>query len=198
MLGSFPPQPFLRGQAHKKKCLYRCQDTQHEEFQEHREGCLGWQHLDSLQRRTKANLHLLRCFCFLPALPNHPRLTAPTLGLQHAPRLAFILRRHLLSLARGLEEQRLASWALALDGDGLHVHDVFCVLLQIPERTRSRGGVHLLDEAEHPHIFLLKGGGLGMSVCQHQPYAAHFRSDKSFSRTSPSSRPWVPLSPRYS
>ena len=90
---------------------------------------------------------------FPPALPKLPHLTHPPF-----PVLAFVLLGHLFRHAWGLEEHRLTGWALSLDGDGLHMDDIFCVLLQVPESAGPGGGVHLLNEPEHPHILLLERG----------------------------------------
>lgn len=96
---------------------------------------------------------MLSSTSYFSGLPSpHPTTPHPFLTV---PGLAFVLGGHLLSLPRRLEEHWLASRTLALDGDGLHVHNVFRVLLQVPECARAGGGVHLLDEAQHPHVLLL-------------------------------------------
>lgn len=39
--------------------------------------------------------------------------------------------------------------------DGLHVHDVVSLCLQVPQCTAPCGGVHFLYEAQHVHILFL-------------------------------------------
>lgn len=77
------------------------------------------------------------------------------------PALTWALGRHLLRLLGRPEEDRLARWAAATHADALHVHDVLRVLIQVPQCTGARGGVHLLDEPPHADVLLLQVSGRG-------------------------------------
>lgn len=70
--------------------------------------------------------------------------------------LTWTLGSHLLRLFRGSEENRLAGGAAASHTDALNVNDVFCVLIQIPQCTGARGGIHFLDKPQHVHVLLLQ------------------------------------------
>lgn len=69
-------------------------------------------------------------------------------------KLTFTLGGHVLRLLGRPEEDRLARWAAAAHADALHMNDVLRVLIQVPQCTGARGGVHLLDEP--PHLLLLR------------------------------------------
>lgn len=77
------------------------------------------------------------------------------------PSLTWALGRHLLRLLGRPEEDRLARWAAAAHADALHVNDVLRVLIQVPQCTGARGGVHLLDEPPHADILLLRASRRG-------------------------------------
>lgn len=70
--------------------------------------------------------------------------------------LTWALGRQLLRLFGRPEEDRLTGGAAASHADALHVNDVLRVLIQIPQCTGARGGVHFLDEPQHSHILLLQ------------------------------------------
>lgn len=70
--------------------------------------------------------------------------------------LTWALGRHLLRLFGRSEEDRLTRGAAASHADALNVNDVLCVLIQIPQCTGARGGVHFLDKPQHAHILLLQ------------------------------------------
>lgn len=78
-------------------------------------------------------------------------------GQSRDPALTWALGRHLLRLLGRPEEDWLARWAAAAHADALHVNDVLRVLIQVPQCTGARGGVHLLDEPPHADILLLRG-----------------------------------------
>lgn len=70
--------------------------------------------------------------------------------------LTWTLGCHLLWLFGRSEEDGLTGGAAASHADALHVDDVLGVLVQIPQRTGARGGVHFLDEPQHAHVLLLQ------------------------------------------
>lgn len=70
--------------------------------------------------------------------------------------LTWALGRHLLGLFGRSEEDGLAGGAAASHADALDVNDVLRVLIQVPQCTGARGGVHLLDEPQHAHVLLLR------------------------------------------
>lgn len=72
------------------------------------------------------------------------------------PSLTWALGRHLFWLFGRSEKNRLAGGAAASHADALNMDDVLGVLIQIPQCTRARGGVHLLDEPQHTNILLLQ------------------------------------------
>lgn len=69
--------------------------------------------------------------------------------------LTWTLGRHLLGLFGRSEEDRLTRGAATSHADALNVNYVFGVLVQIPQCTGARGGVHFLDEPQHAHVLLL-------------------------------------------
>ncbi len=46
--------------------------------------------------------------------------------------------------------------ALSVKADGLHLDNVICLLLQVPQHTGSAGGVHLPDKPLHFAVHSLK------------------------------------------
>lgn len=78
-----------------------------------------------------------------------------------SPSLTWALGSHLLRLLGRPEEDRLAWWAAAAHADALHVNDVLCVLIQVPQCTGACGGVHLLDEPPHADILFLQASRRG-------------------------------------
>lgn len=70
--------------------------------------------------------------------------------------LTWAFGRHLLRLFGSSEEDWLTGGAAASHADALNVNDVLSVLIQIPQCTGARGGVHLLDEPQHAYILLLQ------------------------------------------
>lgn len=92
--------------------------------------------------------------------------TIMTVGIEtrHRPATSdhtWALGRHLLRLLGRPEEDRLTRWAAAAHADALHVNDVLRVLIQVPQCTGARGGVHLLDEPPHADILLLRANKRG-------------------------------------
>lgn len=69
--------------------------------------------------------------------------------------ITWTLGRHLFRLFGGSEEHGLTGWAAAPHADALNMNNVLGVLIQIPQSTGARGGVHFLDEPQHAHILLL-------------------------------------------
>ena len=70
--------------------------------------------------------------------------------------LTWALGSQLLRLFGRPEEDWLTGGAAASHADALNVNDVLRVLIQIPQCTGARGGVHFLDEPQHSHILLLQ------------------------------------------
>lgn len=67
----------------------------------------------------------------------------------------FALRGLCFCFFRGFEKQRFTGRTQSADTDGLNVHNVVRIGLQIPQCTALRGCVHFLDEAQHADIFFL-------------------------------------------
>lgn len=63
---------------------------------------------------------------------------------------------HLLRLFGSSEKDWVTGGAAASHADALNVNDVLSILIQIPQCTGARGGVHLLDEPQHAYILLLQ------------------------------------------
>lgn len=102
-------------------------------------------------------LHTI-CSHHQPSRPNDAPYSIKTV---QSCELTWALGRHLLRLLWRPEEDRLARWAAAAHADALHVNDVLRVLVQVPQCTGARGGVHLLYEPPHADIFLLRVSNRG-------------------------------------
>lgn len=79
-------------------------------------------------------------------------------------KLTWTFGRHLLWLFGRPEEHGLTWGAAPTHTNALNVHNILCVLIQIPQCTGACGGVHLLDEPQHVDILFLQ---------QHQGKTTH-------------------------
>lgn len=63
--------------------------------------------------------------------------------------------RQAVRLLQRAEVDTLASLALPIQANALHLDDVVCILCQVPQHTGTVGGVHLTDEALHLSVLPL-------------------------------------------